>query len=299
MKICISGGTGFIGKQLTDYFLRQGHDIYILTRNNKHSNEKHLHYIKWLENDTNPSEQLENTDVFINLAGKSINSRWTTQAKKEIVESRVKATRSIYSIIERLKTKPVLVINASAVGIYGTSTTETFTENSTVQASDFLADTVNHWEKEAKKIAELNIRTVFCRFGIVLGEEGALPKMVLPYKFFVGGTIGSGKQPVSWIHIHDLIMLIDFIIKTQEIHGPINAVSPYPVTMKEFGKTIAKTMNRPHFIPVPSFILKTLLGSMSMLLLEGQRVLPEKVLNHGFQFTYPTADKALQNLLKS
>lgn len=298
MKICISGGTGFIGKQLTNYFIGQGHHVYILTRNNQRSNKKHLHYIEWLTNHSEPHKQLENMDVFINLAGKSINDRWTNEAKKEIIESRVNATRAICSIIKQLERKPKLVINASAIGIYGTSTIETFTEKSNVNGSDFLAHTVKRWEEEAKKIEELDIRTVFCRFGIVLGNEGALLKMVQPYKFFAGGTIGTGKQIVSWIHIHDLIMLIDFIIKNEEINGAINATSPHPVTMEKFGKTIAKTIHRPHFLPVPSFVLKTLLGPMSMLVLEGQKVLPEKALNHGFQFTFQTIDSALKDLLK-
>lgn len=298
MKIVIAGGTGFVGKHLTDFFIQKGHDIFILTRSIKQSSQKKLHFVQWLTDEDDPTKELEGADVFINLAGKSINDRWTSEAKKQILESRISTTKAMYEIVEKLETKPSVYINASAVGVYGTSLNDTFTEQSTKTGSDFLAETVKTWEAEASKIQTLGVRTVYTRFGIVLGEDGALPNMVQPYKFFSGGTVGSGNQWVSWIHVEDLVRLIDFIIKTKTISGPINATAPYPVNMKEFGQTIGKTLERPHWIPAPAFALKAMLGEMSILVLEGQKVIPEKALDSDFHFSYSHLDEALSNILQ-
>ncbi|WP_273129244.1 TIGR01777 family oxidoreductase [Metabacillus sp. HB246100] len=299
MKIAISGGTGFVGKHLTDYFLKQNHDVYILTRSEKTSSKKNLHYIKWLTDQANPATHLEDVDVVINLAGKSINDRWTDEAKRQIIQSRIEATKAMYSIISSLERKPSVFINASAIGIYGTSKDQVFTERSTEHGSDFLAETVDVWEKEAKNIQKLGVRTAFTRFGIVLGEEGALPKMLLPYKLFAGGKLGSGTQWMSWIHIDDLVRMIDHVIKTPSLSGPVNVTAPNPVQMNEFGKTIAKTINRPHWLPAPSFAIKAILGEMSILLLEGQKVLPEKAVETSFTFTFPHLQPALEDIVKS
>lgn len=297
MKIAITGGTGFVGKHLTNYFLNNGDDVYILTRSDKTSSQKNLHYVRWLSDNATPASSLEGIDVMINLAGKSINDRWTEEAKKGIFESRVKATREVYSIISKLEKKPSVLVNASAIGIYGTSKEKTFTEESTERGADFLAETVKVWEMEASKVEELNVRTVFTRFGIILGEEGALPKMLLPYKLFAGGKLGSGEQWVSWISIDDLVKLIVYVINNNKINGPVNATAPNPVKMNEFGKTIGKILNRPHWLPAPAFALKSILGEMSILILEGQKVLPKKIENHHFTFTYPYVDEALRNIL--
>lgn len=296
MKIAIAGGTGFIGQQLTEFFLTKGYHVYILTRSQKTSSEKNLHYMNWL-NDTEVPIVLETFDVVINLAGKSINDRWTDKTKNEIVESRVRSTNALYSLLTEMRKRPTVYINASAIGIYGTSLDKTFTEASTTEGHDFLANTVKKWEKEAAKVNELHVRTVYMRFGIVLGEEGALPKMLLPFKLFAGGKLGSGHQWMSWIHISDLVKLIDHVIHTPGISGPVNATSPNPVKMNEFSKTIAYVLNKPYWLPVPAIVLKTLLGEMSILILEGQKVLPQKALEHQFQFLYPNLDKALSNLL--
>jgi uncharacterized protein len=299
LKIAIAGGTGFIGKNLTRYFLNKGHEVFILTRSEKHSSEKNLHFVEWLSDSASPANSLEGVDAVINLAGKSINARWTEGAKKEIVESRIKSTKAIYALINELKNKPSVFINASAVGIYGTSLVNTFTEESQLEGNDFLANTVKLWEKESAKVADLHIRTVLARFGLVLGKAGALPKMIIPYKLFAGGKLGSGQQWVSWVHIDDVVRLIDHLIQTSVITGPVNVTAPIPVKMNEFGKTIGDILHRPHWIPAPSFAIKTLLGEMSILLLEGQKVVPEKALHHHFQFSYPSLDKALLNLLRS
>ncbi|MCC3359579.1 TIGR01777 family oxidoreductase [Bacillus sp. REN16] len=301
MKIAIAGGTGFVGKKLTDYLLDQQHDVFILTRSgDKTSHHPNLQYVEWLTGNSTPEKQLYDVDAVINLAGESLNSvRWTEARKKRILDSRLTATKEIHRILSSLPKKPKVLLNASAVGIYGTSESDTFTEESSHIGSDFLANTVSAWEKEANKAHDLGIRTCFLRLGVVLSDDGgALTRMVLPYSFFIGGTIGSGKQWLSWIHIEDVLKGIDFLLHHETVSGTVNFTAPNPVQMKEFGQTVGSVLNRPHWLPVPGFALQLLLGEMSILVLEGQKVLPEKLESHGFIFTYETVDKALISLFK-
>ncbi|HDR7827872.1 TIGR01777 family oxidoreductase [Bacillus cereus group sp. Bce018] len=297
MKIAISGGTGFIGTYLSTFFIQKGHMVYILTRNKTtETSDPNLQYVQWTPNlQTFP---LSSIDVVINLAGESINSRWTKKQKKAILNSRIQTTKGLIKQLQTLNIKPHTFINASAIGYYGTSETESFTEQHETPGNDFLANTVCSWEQEASKARSLGMRTVYARFGVVLSEDGgALPKMLLPYQFYIGGTIGSGNQWLSWIHIDDVVHLIDFIIQKEEIDGPLNLTAPLPIRMKEFGETIAAIMKKPHWLPVPSFMLHALLGEMSILVLEGQHVLPSKAIEHGYQYTFPAIDHALQNIL--
>lgn len=297
MKIAISGGTGFIGKYLSTFFIQKGHTVYILTRNKTtETSHPNLQYVQWTPNlQTFP---LSSIDVVINLAGESINSRWTKKQKKAILNSRIQTTKGLIKQLQTLNIKPHTFINASAIGYYGTSETESFTEQHETPGDDFLANTVCSWEQEASKARSLGIRTVYARFGVVLSADGgALPKMLLPYQFYIGGTIGSGNQWLSWIHIDDVVHLIDFIIQKEEIDGPLNLTAPLSIRMKEFGETIAAIMKKPHWLPVPSFMLHALLGEMSILVLEGQHVLPSKAIEHGYQYTFPAIDHALQNIL--
>ncbi|PEQ09964.1 TIGR01777 family oxidoreductase [Bacillus toyonensis] len=297
MKIAISGGTGFIGKYLSTFFIQKGYTVYILTRKNKiETSNPNLQYVQWTPD--LPTFPLSSIDIVINLAGESINSRWTKKQKEAILNSRIQATRGLIKQLQTLSTKPHTFINASAIGYYGTSETESFTEQQETPGNDFLAETVFLWEREACKARSLEIRTIYARFGVILGADGgALPKMLLPYQFYIGGTIGSGNQWLSWIHIDDVVRMIDFIIHKEEINGPLNITAPLPIRMKEFGETMATIMRKPHWLPVPSFMLHALLGEMSILVLEGQHVLPSKAIEHGYQYTFPTIDHALQNIL--
>ena len=298
LKIAISGGTGFIGKALANFFDLQGHTVYILTRNKRENPlNSNIHYTQW---DTHSHDfPLTSIDVVVNLAGESINNgRWTKKQKKHIVASRLHTTSSLIKQLQTLQKKPHTFINASAIGYYGTSETKTFTEQYKESGSDFLATTVKQWEEAASNATSLGMRTIYTRFGIVLGKDGgALPKMLLPYKLFIGGTIGSGNQWLSWIHLDDVIRMIDFAIHTKEIEGPLNITAPNPTTMQEFGKMLSLVMHRPHWLPVPAVALHALLGEMSMLVLQGQHVLPEKALQNGFQYSFPTLKHALQNLI--
>lgn len=297
LEIAISGGTGFIGKALTLYLASKGHIVYILTRQVRENHSPaNIHYIHW---DAGASKfPLSSIDVIINLAGESINNgRWTKKQQEKIINSRLHTTKGLIKQLQTLHTYPSTFINASAIGYYGTSEIDTFTEEHPKKGNDFLATTVQLWEEEASKAADLGIRTIYTRFGIVLGKNGgALPKMLLPYQLFMGGTIGSGNQLLSWVHLEDVVRMIDFAIHTKEVSGAFNITAPHPVTMTEFGRTIAKVLHRPHWLPVPAFALKTLLGEKSILVLEGQRVLPQKAIQHGYTHSYATLEHALQNI---
>ncbi|WNF36732.1 TIGR01777 family oxidoreductase [Bacillaceae bacterium IKA-2] len=299
MNVVIAGGTGLIGSQLVELLLKDDHHIYILTRNadNKKKTAK-ITYVNWLNEGDKPETELQNIDVVVNLAGQSINNRWTATEKKRILSSRISATKNCLTLIENLSKKPNVFLNASAVGFYGTSQTNTFTEADKKAGTDFLASVVEQWEAEAIKAEKFGIRTVFLRFGVVLAKDGgALNKMLLPYKFFAGGTLGSGQQWLSWVHIDDAIKMIQFSIENEQINGPINITAPNPERMENFGKTLATVLNKPHWLPAPSLALKLLLGEMSMLILKGQKAIPKKAENSGYHFQYPELDAALKNLL--
>lgn len=298
MRIVIAGGSGFIGKRLTLYLIGKGHDVIILSRKNE-TNSGKITYIKWLIDGAKPEKEIKSIDAIINLAGVSINDgRWTEKHQKQIYESRMTATDELLRIIAAMLEKPSVLINASAIGIYPPSETNIYTENSKEIANDFLGGTVRDWEKKAGTVTEYGIRPVFMRFGVVLGNEGgALPLMALPYKLFVGGTIGSGKQWVSWVHVDDVIRAIAFVIDNQLIKGPVNVTAPSPVMMEDFGRTIARVTHRPHWLPVPAFVLKPVLGKKSALVLKGQQVVPNVLINHGFQYKFPNLNSALADLL--
>lgn len=299
MKIAITGGTGFVGQALTEELLTHQHEVMILTRNpGKYEARPGVTYVKWLSDGARPEEMLEGVHAFINLAGESINSgRWTEERKKRIINSRINSTGEVINIIKALKEKPACLINASAIGYYPSSKTNTYTEASTETADNFLGETVQIWEKEAAKAIQIGIRVAYTRFGIILGrDEGALPRIALPYKMFVGGTVGSGEQWMSWVHIKDIARAVHFVAETEGIEGPVNVTAPSPVTMKEFGKTLGTVLERPHWIPVPSLTLKVAMGEMSALVLEGQRVLPDVLSKHGFQFQFPELISALKDI---
>ncbi|PKR76952.1 TIGR01777 family protein [Halalkalibacillus sediminis] len=300
MKIAISGGTGFVGGKLVKHFKQQGDEIYILTRNpNKHENTEQVKYVEWLTPQSHPEMVVDHVDVGINLAGESLNGRWTEERKKRILDSRINATREFVRIMGSLEKKPSVFINASAVGYYGNSQEISFTEKTIIPGNDFLAEVCSLWEKEADEARELGIRTVKTRFGLILdGNYGALPKIALPYKMMAGGPLGNGEQWMSWVHIDDVVHMIDYAIRNEDIEGPVNITAPNPKRNKDFGDTLSDVLNRPHWIPAPSLAIKGVLGEMSDLLLKGQYVYPKKLEDHGYGFQYPSLRSALQNIYK-
>ncbi|PIC64508.1 TIGR01777 family protein [Sporosarcina sp. P13] len=298
MRVVITGGTGFIGSILTEKLQKHGHDVIIFTRkpSSKHNG---VQYVQWLTDHASPEDEIDEIDAIVNLAGVSIdNGRWTEERKRQIYDSRITATAEVLRIIKSLPKKPSVLVNASAIGIYPQSLTEEYTEESNAVGDDFLAKTVYDWEHLAQTAYDFDVRTVFTRFGIVLGKDGgALPLIQLPYKLFAGGKIGSGNQWFSWVHVEDVANAILFTLESDAIEGPVNVVAPSPMHMNAFGKTIAKVLYRPHWFPVPSFAMELALGEKSIIVLKGQHVLPKKLLEKGFTFRYPSLEPALKNLL--
>lgn len=301
MKIVITGGTGFIGTALTKRLLKFNHEIIILCRTLPKTNiMENVKYIQWLNDGDTPEKELADTDCIINLAGATISKPWTDSYKELIVNSRLETTKEVLRIIEQLEVKPSILINASAIGYYGTSDVRYFTESSLYPGEDFLATTCKQWEDLASNAYDLGVkRVVYTRFGLILDNRyGALPRMVTPYRMMVGGNLGTGEQWYSWIHIDDVIGSIIHILRTPKLKGPVNIVSPMPVRMKDFGKELAKVLGKPHYFTAPSFVLKSLLGEMSMLVLQGQHVMPEKLIKTNYDFKYPYLSTALRSLYR-
>jgi len=302
MKILITGGTGFVGRQLISQLIAENHEVTILSRSARQPAEV-PGGISWLQGDPTRKgswqEAIKDHDAVINLAGASIFARWTPEYKKAIRESRVSITRNIVEGIPPHQEKPFTLFNASAVGYYGFSQDEELTEDSP-NGGDFLARIASEWEGEAQKANGKGARVVITRLGIVLGENGgALGQMIPLFKKFIGGPIGSGKQWFSWIHIKDLAQAFSFLIEHPEISGPVNFCSPNPVRNVDLAKALGRALHRPSFMPAPGFMIKLVLGEFGSVILEGQRVIPKRLLKSGFAFEYPDIDQALQEITAS
>lgn len=296
MKIAICGGTGFVGSALTSFLLHKQYRVYIITRHIPDVTKRtpHVGYVTWEQLEADP-ELLPAIDAMINLAGETINQRWSAAAKSRILQSRLQATQRVANLVEAMQSKPRVVINASTIAIYGTSEEATYDEASPVRVTDFLAETVAKWEEAQEMIPAT--RLVKLRIGLVLGNEGgAFPLMRLPYLMGVGGRLGNGRQWFSWIHIQDLVRLIEYCLLHADIQGPVNATAPNPARNDEFGRILGQVYHRPHWMAVPAWLLQGILGDLSMLLLAGQCVLPHAALQHGFTFMFPTLKTALQDL---
>lgn len=296
MKVAITGGTGMVGSRLCEILKKRGDEIIVLTRGESKM-KNGIPHIKWL-NGEKPESSLEGIEAFINLAGVSLNEgRWTTERKEAIYKSRMDSTDEVLRIIQHLKVKPDVLVNASAIGIYPASTTAVYTEQSKEQSTDFLGTTVTDWETKALEANDFGVRVCMTRFGVVLGRgSGALPLIALPYQLFVGGTVGSGEQWLSWVHVDDVCGAIIHAMETPELEGPVNVTSPNAKRMKQFGKTVGRTLNRPHWLPVPRTALKLALGEKSQLVLEGQYVVPEKLLASGYRFQFASLEDAIIDL---
>jgi len=303
IKVLIFGGTGFIGKRLIEELLQAGYDVVLMTRDREKAKNIFDDRVAISEWDKSllivPSPELENIDYIINLAGEMIGSyRWTESRKERILKSRVETTKAIVDAITYQVFSPQLLINASAIGFYGAQNDEELTENCP-SGNDFLATVCQEWENEVFKAEELAMRTVTMRIGLVLGNGGVLKQIVLPYRFFLGGPLGSGKQWLSWIHIDDLIGIIKYTLENDQISGPVNATAPNPVTMNKFSNTLGNVLNKPSKFRVPSGTLRLLLGEMADLLVNGQKVIPEKITEAGYKYKYPLLEKALKDLLRN
>ena len=296
----MTGGTGFVGTQLTSRFIQDGNEVTILTRSRK-GPEKGNTGISYLQGDPTQKgpwqEAIKNHDAVINLAGASIFSKWTEEHKKAIRESRVNTTRNIVEGIPSHPGKKIALLSTSAVGYYGFCKDEELVEDSPA-GNDFLARIAVEWEGEALKAREKGAQVVMTRFGIVLGEKGgALSQMIPLFKKYIGGPIGSGNQWFSWVHIKDLAEAFVFLTKHPEISGPVNVCSPNPVRNRDLAKALGKALHRPSFIPAPGFMVKLVLGEFGSVILEGQRVIPRRLLENDFVFQYADINAALQSIM--
>jgi hypothetical protein len=302
MKVAITGATGFVGTRLVERLQEQGHQPLILTRNQAAAARAfpNLEIVTYTPTESGSWQQaIAGCDAVVNLAGEPIaENRWTPKQKQEILESRQLGTQKIVEAIAQANPKPSVLVNASAIGFYGTSETATFDEMSP-SGNDFLAEVCQAWEAEARKVKDAGVRLVILRLGIVLDNGGALAKMIPPFKLFAGGPLGTGQQWFSWIHRDDLVNLILEALTRPDIEGVLNATAPNPVRMSEFCQVLGKTLNRPSWLPVPSFALEALLGDGAMVVLEGQQVLPKKTTSYGFNYQYPTMEQALSEILAS
>ena len=302
MKIIVAGGTGFIGQALSAKLCQAGHHVTLLTRRRGETLQPSGPTFTAVEWDGKTAgewaQYLDGADAVINLAGASIaDGRWTDARKQLLTESRITPTRLLVEAISRCSSTPHTLINASGIGYYGAGDDQERDENAP-QGSGFLADLCLAWEREALRANEFGVRVIPLRIGMVLGPNGgALAKMLPPFQSFLGGPIMPGTQWVSWIHRDDLIGLIQWLLVTQQVSGPINAVAPESVIMAQFCTALGQILHRPSWLPVPSFILNIMLGELATLMTTGQRVVPKKALSAGYQFQYPQLDLALRDIL--
>jgi uncharacterized protein (TIGR01777 family) len=299
MKIIITGATGFIGAILTDRLWNQFHSLVLLSRRPPSEiGVSKKEWFAWSPPSAGEWERaVDGADGIVNLAGEPIAAkRWSKEQKEKLRSSRIDSTRALVNAIAKAKVKPKFLVNASAIGYYGAHGDETVTET-TAPGSDFLSRLCVDWESEALKAETHGVRVVRMRTGIVLGKgQGALAKMVPPFKMFAGGPLGSGRQYMPWIHIEDEIGLLLFLIENEKAHGPFNASAPNPVTMEEFARALGEVLNRPSWVSVPPSALALLTGEMADMLLTGQRAVPEAAIKLGYSFKYPTIGAALQSL---
>ncbi|HSN49874.1 MAG TPA: TIGR01777 family oxidoreductase [Bacteroidales bacterium] len=285
MQVSISGSSGFTGKEMINILDNQGIVFTVINRDSFGMSDA-----AFLE------QKIEGKDAVINLAGAPILQKWTTRKKEEIYNSRIDTTNKIARAIREAKVKPKVFVSASAIGIY--SSVGTHTETSNGFADDFLSKVCHDWEAAAMSVSDIT-RVVILRTGIVFGNTGgALPVMHKPFSMALGGTIGKGTQPLSWIHIRDLVNIYKFVIENDAFSGIVNAVAPNPTTNFHFTKTFAKIINQPAVFRIPLFALKARYGEAAATLIEGQTVIPEKLNQSGFRFEFPTIEKALLNLYR-
>ncbi len=308
MRIMIAGGSGLIGRELTSVLAAAGDEVVILSRTPQKvaGMPTGVRLLPWDGRTLQDwSADLENTDAVVNLTGENLSgkgfppTRWTAQRKILLVKSRTDSGAVLTRAIERSTRKPSVFVQASGIGYYGTNQAKTLTEDD-LAGDDFLANLSEEWEASSRPVEALGVRRVVVRNGVVLSTKGgALPSLLLPYRMFVGGPLGSGSQVYSWIHIFDEVSAIQFLIQNNQAAGIFNLTAPNPVTNDEFGKTISKVIHRPHYFPIPAIAMRLALGEVASTVLEGQLVLPKNLIEAGFTFKYPLLEEALRDLVSS
>ncbi len=303
MKIIITGASGFIGRHLVHYFDQTGHRVVALSRNPEKAQSQFHSGVTCLPFKMHdPStwlDELTDADALINLIGENIMSRrWTNSYKKKLRQSRIDSVRTIFKALQATRPQKITLIQASAVGYYGNTSMPV--DEQAAAGSDFLARLTYDWERATEAIAELGVRRIITRFGVILGKDGgALARLIPIYKGFLGGTIGSGEQGFSWMHIEDLQRAMNFILQKETSEEVFNFVSPKPVSQKELNRTLAEVLKRPAFWRIPELPVKLLIGEMGKaLILGGQYVQPAALLNAGFEFRFENMKDALIDLLR-
>lgn len=302
-RIVITGATGLIGKKLANALINRGDDVIIFSRDTEKAKSifpKAIECVEW--NYQHPEKwksKLENTDAVIHLAGINLFSkRWNDEFKRAVLESREMSTKNLVEAIKSCANKPEVFVSASGIGYYGDCGERVLIENSP-KGNDFLADVCEVWESEAKKVGESGVRNVQIRTGLVLSpEDGALKQMLPPFKFFIGGPLGNGKQWSSWLHIEDIVGIYLFAIDNKNLSGAVNAASPNPVRMNEFANTLGKVLKLPSLFPVPNFILRLVVGEAAEVVTASQRINSKKLLDSGYKFKFENIEDALRDLLR-
>jgi uncharacterized protein (TIGR01777 family) len=308
MRIVIAGGTGFLGSPLAEVYAEEGHDVRVLTRSLPPGDSRHepgtgkpgVTHVGWRPDGASGpwATVVDGADAVINLAGASIaERRWTPQRKAELRDSRIIPTKSLAAAIRDAAVPPRAFISGSGVNYYGNSGDQPRTEDSP-PGNEFLSHLCVDWEAEARRGARDGMRVVLLRTGVALERTGgALPQMMLPFRMFAGGRVGSGRQYMSWIHRIDWIEMVRWIVETPAADGPFNATAPHPVTNREFSRALGRALRRPALMPAPAIGMKLLFGELAeTLLLGGQRVIPAKAQKLGFHFRYPEIDIAFRGI---
>ncbi|MEL7359374.1 MAG: TIGR01777 family oxidoreductase [Cyanobacteria bacterium J06560_6] len=306
MKIAVTGATGFVGTKLVDRLIDEGHDVKVFTRSEAKARKafaapkfKPVEYVTYTPTESGEWQaEISGCEGVINLAGEPISERWSAERKNRIMNSRKVGTEKLVEAITKAEQKPSVLVSSSAIGYYGTSETAEFFETSEPAENDFLSQVCQAWETEAKKAKDTGVRVAIVRTGIVLGDGGAIAKMITPFKLYAGGPIGNGKQWFSWIHIDDLVNLFIKALLDPSMNGVYNGTAPEPVRMKELAQTLGEVMDRPSWLPVPDFAIEALLGDGAVVVLKGQKVLPERTQAAGFTYDYAEPKEALKDVVK-
>ncbi|MCI0714193.1 MAG: TIGR01777 family oxidoreductase [Chloroflexi bacterium] len=311
MKVIVTGGTGMIGRALSRQLLAKHNDVYALTRDLDKYRGKVLNGVQLVKWDTNTGDGwynlIDNNTAIVNLAGASIAGehlvppqRWTEKRKMLIRDSRVEAGAAVVDAIKRSEATPKVVIQISGVGYYGVKNGDEKLSEDHPSGDDFLSGICIAWERSTEAVEELGVRRCVMRTGVVLSMRGgALPPMVFPFKFFAGGPIGDGEQWYSWIHIEDAARAIVHFIENEDTSGVYNVTSPTPVPQHVMAKAIGKAMGRPSFMPTPEPAFKLIFGEMATTILDGQRVVPTRLQDSGFEFEFPTVEQAVDDLINN
>ena len=306
MKIAVTGATGFVGSRLVERLLAAGHDVKVFTRSVEKAKKvfaadkfKPVEYVAYTPMQSGDWQAaISGCEGVVNLAGEPISERWSADRKKRIMDSRKMGTEQLVEAITKADPKPAVLVSSSAIGYYGTSESAEFFETSEPAESDFLSQVCQAWEAEANKAKDAGVRVAIIRTGIVLGDGGAIGKMITPFKLYAGGPIGSGRQWFSWIHIDDLVNLMLKALLDPSMNGVYNGTAPEPVRMNDLCKTLGDVMDRPSWLPVPDFAIEALLGDGAVVVLKGQKVLPERTQAAGFSYDYPEPKEALKDVVK-